>query len=333
MSFPLLGKTVAADVEADVAALEASTYDTGTVDGFVVTLSAAITDVQNAVDSNDTAILALQSDKASASSVTALQTDVGALQTDVTSLQTNATSLQTNVNALQSDKANASDVYDKTFVDNLSANDTAGLATKQGTLTDNGGEGQQVLLAGTSTLSRIFAGNGIEITRVLNLFDQTDPKHNNIRIQTAPRVYFCGYNNTNSQPFTTQTRIVNINATRNASTGDFTLDGQGQLLFNTTGLYHITFRASTNVGSGSARNITQVLLQQQIGSTGAWQGIAGTKSFIYNRDPVMGEGTASGSLLLNVAEDTKLRIAVGRLSGAASLLLPADGCSLTVFGM
>ena len=61
--------------------------------------------------------------------------------------------------------------------------------------------------------------------------------------------------------------------------------------------------------------------------------IARTKSFIYNRELTNSEGTATGNLIWNVADGTKLRIAVGRLSGSDTSLITADGCSLTVLGL
>ena len=144
--------------------------------------------------------------------------------------------------------------------------------------------------------------------------------------------YFDGYASANSANFNTNARIVPINTVRNSSTSDFTLESNFYLLFNTSGIYQVIYRLSTDVATGSNRTIAKGELQRSI-NNGAWSAVAGTESFTYCRDATSGENTASCAVILTIASNTRLRVIARRHAGSDTLRTIANACGITVIGL
>ena len=146
------------------------------------------------------------------------------------------------------------------------------------------------------------------------------------------KAYFDGFASGNSANITTTARVVPINTVRNISSTDFTLESNFYLLFNTSGLYQVIYRLSTDVATGSNRTIAKGELQRSI-NNGTWSSYAGTEAFCYNRDASSGENTACSSVILNVASGTRLRVIARRHAGSDTLRTIANACGITVIGL
>lgn len=255
--------------------------------------------------------------------------DISGVDTLQTTLDSKATSAEL-TSGLAGKQATISD-------GSLSIARTSGLQTelnsKQGLLVDNSGEGIPPMIDST-TISRFFAGDGIEISRFLNLTDTSDPKHLNIRISAAPRVFIDVYASANSANYTNNARVVPYNTTRTISDSSaFTLETGGIMLVNTTGMYSITYEVSCDVASGAARSISQVEMQRRASGNATFSTFNGTDAYVYNRSDASGESSCSCTVIRQMNSGDRLRILVRRHAGTDTLRTLANACRLQLISL
>ena len=350
MSFPLLGSRGGTDlsqVQADIATLQtdvASKADSSDVytqaesdaisQALTNTLANGLALKQDVIGSNDLAI----GDTAQLSSELASK----ALQTD---LVTGLAGKQPTIAA-----------------DSLALSDTAGLvaalAGKEPTLgstlqastlqfadVDGLGINTMLLKGGSSGFAVRDSGNNslidadntaVIVTPQLNaaggIIGGTITSLENRLTALESKPYFDGIANADSTTFTTNARIVPINAVRTSSASDFTLESGGPVRFNTAGIYLIIYRLSTDVASGIARTVAEGLLQRSI-NNGNYSLINGSNVYCYNRDASNGENTAACSVVLSMNANDRVRIVASRHAGTDTLRCLGNACGITAIAL
>ena len=93
----------------------------------------------------------------------------------------------------------------------------------------------------------------------------------------------------------------------------------------------VSYNASLNITSSSARTICRVELKQTSLVGSGYSTVGGATSFTYNRQAAEGEGSASVSLILAFAVNDELFVEASKeVATGATISTIADACSISI---
>ena len=125
--------------------------------------------------------------------------------------------------------------------------------------------------------------------------------------------------------------VLNLDTVR-TSNSNISL-ASNEVTVNRTGIYHVNFRVSTQVSTGTSRSTSACYLETDTGS--GFTKIAGSDGFMYNRQATsnLGVNTGSVSLVLDIDSGDKFRIIFYRDNGTDTIQTIGGGSGITFVGI